>query len=78
MKLLKTKEHIEDGIKLYKVTSRGFFGNTYDYKTVYDLDEAVSLSNNGWNFKDMNTFMHNMTLSLWRDLKNHKEETNKH
>lgn len=76
MKLPLTENFIKKGIKLYKkVHPGGFFTDAlYEYKTVYDLNEAISLSNEGWYFSDQDNIFHNISLFTWRDLLEHKCE----
>lgn len=62
--------------KLVSHGSWGFFSSTpatYDHKTVYDLNEAIELDNNGWDFDNSDFVFHNLALFLWRDLKNMEE-----
>ena len=73
MKLKRTEEYLKEGIKLSKLINAGFWQNTYDHKTVYDIEEALELSANGWYFDNLTSVMQNMTLMIYRDLKNKAE-----
>ena len=77
MKLPKTEKFLREGIKMRKTLVEGHIGGgffshwnpaTYDHKTVYDLEEAVLLSNNGWVFANSDYTFHNLILYVWRDL----------
>ncbi len=69
MKLPQTEKYIKDGIKMQKELSTGFFGTTYDRKTVYDLEKAIDLNaNEGWYFENYENTFGNLALFLWRDL----------
>ena len=81
MKLPDTDKYISKGIKMQKLIHSGSYGlfnwssPTYDYKTVYDLEEAVHLNaSEGWEFVNYAEIFHNLTLYLWRDLKKNKEK----
>lgn len=75
MQLPLTEKYFAEGIKLIKLISTGgFFGDpVYDQRTVFDLEEAVDLhSNKGWQLKESKNVFANLSLNLYRDLKNHK------
>ena len=74
MELKRTEGFIKEGIKMKKLLHRGFLGDTYDYKTVYDLEEAVGLTKQGWYFENTCNFLGNLSLFLWRDLKDIKSK----
>lgn len=75
MKLPQTDKFLEEGIGMKKLNNMSFFGNAYDHKTVFDLEEAVRLNAyEGWNFVDGNTFFSNLGLYLYRDLKKIEEK----
>lgn len=72
MKLTSTDNYIKKGIRLFKIVHQGglFTDPLRDFKTVYDLDEAVRLnSREGWAFEDSSDVFYNITLNLYRDLK---------
>jgi len=71
MGLLSTDGYIRrNGIKMSKRIGRSFWGDTYDYRTVYDLEEAADMNQNeGWYFANYQDVFCNLTLNLYRDLK---------
>lgn len=76
MEVPRTDKFIKEGIKMRKLLAAGSYGlfsssePTYDYKTVYDLEEALDLhANNGWSFVELESLFYNIALNLWRDLK---------
>jgi hypothetical protein len=70
MKLPRTEKYLKQGIKMKKLINQGFLSNTYDVRTVYDLEEAIELNcDYGWFFVDYDQIFHNLALFLYRDLK---------
>lgn len=82
MKLPKTEEYIAKGIEMRKLLNHGHSGlfsyspPTYEYKTVYDLEEAIDLNSNGWFCENYQEVFGNLALMLWRDLRD-KEDVEK-
>lgn len=79
MRLPKTEEFIKKGIKMYKVIDEAGYGlfyhksETRDYKTVYDLEEAIELNaNHNWHFVNYDQFFSNLALFTFRDLRDMK------
>ena len=83
MKLPSTEKYIAGGIKLYKVVNKGGHGlfwsqpDTYSHVTVYDLEEALELNQNGWYFENYDDTFHNLALRMWRDLKDYEPKKTK-
>jgi len=76
MKLPETDSYLSKGIKMRRQTipaSYGLFYSRsaqYEYRTVFDLEEAVRMNaNEGWFFEHYDTTFANLSLYLWRDLK---------
>lgn len=71
MEMKHTEFLIKQGIEVYKLKqSGGLFGSDiYDYKTLYNLDEVVKLTHEGWVIKNQNSFFQNLALFMYRDLK---------
>ncbi len=71
---------IKEGIRMPKLVKSAHYGlfshskAVYDYKTVYDLFEAVELCKNGW-YLDDDSFFHNLTMNLYLDVKKLYEKT---
>ena len=78
MKLTKTENYLKEGIKLQKLIDSGVYGllinkgPTYDYMTVYDLEEAITFTAQGWSFVD-STLFPNILLHIYRDLKDKED-----
>lgn len=77
MKTPKTDAFINEGIYMRKCIDEGYSGlfsskpPTYDYKTVYDLEEAIKLNcNHGWEFIEEEGLFYNLIIRIFRDLKN--------
>jgi len=69
MNLPSTDKQINKGVKMYKRIGRSFFGDTFDYQMVYNLEGAVELNQSGWYFSNYQDVFTNLTLNLYRDLK---------
>ena len=84
MKLVKTESFIKEGIKLKKCVRPAiysFFSTSdalYEYKTVFDLDEAIELSTNGWIIQNIEVLFMNITLNMYRDISSSKQNNHEH
>lgn len=85
MQMPQTEAFLKKGIKLQKLLQAasygGLFGSSspavWDHKTVFDLEEALDLTNNhGWMFSNTDLTFNNLALYMWRDLKKHGEPDN--
>ncbi len=72
----RVEKFINEGIELRKLKDPGSSGlfwykpAMYEYKIVYDLDEAVNLTGQGWRIKNADYIFYNLVVHMLRDFYN--------